>query len=291
MIYALYSEGFRPGGTNRKRGNPALPSGFESDFLNNYELGLKTQWLEGRLQANVTVFIMDWEDYQLEVVEPSHTPCSAATPEGQPCGEPWQKVVTNVGDASSDGVEIQLSAVPVNGVDIGLNMTFLDTQIDSINSNVAVTLADSNVAVGDELPFAPDFKGSFYAQYTWPMRLLGSNDAYVRLMWSYVGDSFNQVQKNPFPTAISDSNCITTCSADDIDARGDPQMVQESYDVGDLKVGLVSDAWEFNLFVNNLTDERGQLYHDITDFETFWGRQRTSVIRPREFGARLIYHW
>ena len=68
-------------------------------------------------------------------------------------------------------------------------------------------------------------------------------------------------------------------------------MVQESYDVGDLKVGLVSDAWEFNLFVNNLTDERGQLYHDITDFETFWGRQRTSVIRPREFGARLIYHW
>jgi outer membrane receptor protein involved in Fe transport len=293
MIYALYSEGFRPGGTNRNRGNPELPSGFQADFLNNYELGVKTQWFEGRWQANITVFMMDWEDYQLEVVEPSHTPCAANNP--PPCGEPWQKVVTNVGDASSDGIEIQLTGLPVNGVEIGLNATFLDTQIDSINPSVAESLADSNVAVGDPLPFAPDFKGSIFAQYTWPMNWFGSNEAFVQLNWSYVDDSFNQVQRNPFPTAISGPNCITadakTCSENDIDARGDPQMVQESYDRGDLKVGLVADSWEFNLFVMNVTDERGQIYHDITDFDTFWGHQRTSVIRPREFGARLFYRW
>ena len=45
------------------------------------------------------------------------------------------------------------------------------------------------------------------------------------------------------------------------------------------------------LGVNNLTDERGQLYHDVSDFEPFFGRQRTSVIRPREYGIRFIKHW
>ena len=40
-----------------------------------------------------------------------------------------------------------------------------------------------------------------------------------------------------------------------------------------------------------LADERGELYHDVTDFEPFFGRQRTSVIRPREIGVRFFKRW
>ena len=43
--------------------------------------------------------------------------------------------------------------------------------------------------------------------------------------------------------------------------------------------------------VLDLTDERGQLYHDTTDFETFFGRSRVSVIRPREYGVRFVKFW
>ena len=72
----------------------------------------------------------------------------------------------------------------------------------------------------------------------------------------------------------------------------------QAYDVADLKFGLVGDTWEASIFVKNLGDERGQLYHDNTDFEWYWvddsrgqGRNRTSVIRPREYGVRFIKRW
>ena len=74
MIYGLYSEGFRPGGTNRNRGNP-YPVQFESDFLDNYEVGLRSMWGDGRLMLNATYFSMQWDDYQLEVVDPSNLAC------------------------------------------------------------------------------------------------------------------------------------------------------------------------------------------------------------------------
>jgi hypothetical protein len=65
----------------------------------------------------------------------------------------------------------------------------------------------------------------------------------------------------------------------------------EAYQTTGVKFGVVGDSWEANLFINNAGDERGQLYHDVTDFEPFWGRQRTSVIRPREIGVRFYKSW
>ena len=57
LLYALYSEGFRVGGINN--GNqpfaPGIPDTFGSDDLKNYEIGIKSRWLQQRLQLNATV--------------------------------------------------------------------------------------------------------------------------------------------------------------------------------------------------------------------------------------------
>ena len=52
MVYATYSEGFRPGGINRRG---TLPP-YEADWLTNYELGWKTTWFDNRLRFNGAVF-------------------------------------------------------------------------------------------------------------------------------------------------------------------------------------------------------------------------------------------
>ena len=44
MFYATWSEGFRPGGINRRG---TLPP-YMSDFLTNYEIGWKTDWPDNR---------------------------------------------------------------------------------------------------------------------------------------------------------------------------------------------------------------------------------------------------
>lgn len=262
-VYALFSEGFRPGGANRNRGAPKLPAQYRSDFLTNYEFGARTTWADGRFQANLTMFFQEWEDYQLEVVDPSNIPCADdPTP---PCGQPWQKGIFNAGNATSDGVELHLELTPSDRLSLRANATWLDATVDSEDPLIP------DIRAGARLPFAPEFKGSFYAQYNWPTSMFGSQESFVQFQFTHNGSAVNQVQETVGGNA--------------------PQMTMAQYQTTSLKYGVVGDTWEANLFVNNLGDERGQLYHDITDFEPFWGRQRTSVIRPREIGVRFFKRW
>ncbi len=275
MVYGLYSEGFRAGGVNRNRGAPKLPQSYVADFLENTEFGIKGRFAGGRLSVSAQAFFQDWNDYQLEIVDPSHTPCD--TDPVPPCGQPWQKGVFNAGNASSDGLELQIEALPDDQLLLRFNATFLDAELES------EVLGLDGVGIGSPLPFAPDFKGSFYAQYNWPANIFWSNEAFVQLQYSYVSDSINQVQQIP-RVPVSQLELRES-------GGGTPQLTQQAYDYTSLKFGLMGNNWEANVFVNNLFDERGQLYHDITDFEPFFGRSRVSVIRPREFGVRFFRRW
>lgn len=96
MVYALFSDGYRAGGRNVVRPGMVLPADYEPDFLENYELGLKSRWLDGRITANITAFKMEWKDYQVEVVDP---------------GPLFATLVANVGDAEIEGVSAEFSAL------------------------------------------------------------------------------------------------------------------------------------------------------------------------------------
>ena len=67
MVYALYSEGFRLGGQNSVRAAETgeVPLEYGPDPLANYEVGLKSQWLNNRLRLNVAAFLMKWDDIQI----------------------------------------------------------------------------------------------------------------------------------------------------------------------------------------------------------------------------------
>jgi iron complex outermembrane recepter protein len=68
MLYFVYSEGFRLGGANSPRAVQAgvgIPAEYGPDTIKNYELGLKSLWLDKRLQLNIDVFLMHWDDIQL----------------------------------------------------------------------------------------------------------------------------------------------------------------------------------------------------------------------------------
>ena len=263
MVYGLYSEGFRAGGVNRNRGAPKLPQAYGADFLENYEVGMKGSFANGRMNVSATLFFQDWVDYQLEVVDPSNVPCSIdPTP---PCGQPWQKGVLNAGNAHSDGFEISIDALPSDNFKLQLNATVLESELDDEVPGVDA------VGKGSKLPFAPEFKASLLAQYNWPMAIAGSNEGFFQFQFSHTGASLNQVQA--------------------FEGGPTPQIKQQAYNWASVRLGLQGSSWEANLFINNLTDERGQLYHDVSDFEPFFGRQRTSVIRPREYGVRFIKYW
>ena len=275
MFYGLYSEGFRAGGVNRNRGAPKLPQAYGADFLENFEVGMKGSFAGGRMNVSVIAFFQDWVDYQLEVVDPSNIPCAIdPTP---PCSQPWQKGVFNAGSAHSDGVELSIEALPTDQFSLRINATWLESELDDDVPGVDA------VGKGSKLPFAPEFKASLFAQYNWPMNVMGSNEGFFQFHFSHTGKSLNQVQAFPVSTVDEDTGAVSLVNT--------PQLTQEAYNWSSVRLGLVGGDWEANIFINNLTDERGQLYHDVSDFEPFFGRRRTSVIRPREYGIRFTKHW
>ena len=73
MVYATYSTGFRPGGVNRvyDAAIKAIFPPYQADYLKNYELGWKTQWLNHHLRWNGALFVEDWHNFQLAYLGPN----------------------------------------------------------------------------------------------------------------------------------------------------------------------------------------------------------------------------
>ena len=66
----------------------------------------------------------------------------------------------------------------------------------------------------------------------------------------------------------------------------DYRQSQASYTQADMSFGISGGDWEVDFFINNLTDERAEIY--VTDgfFDYFFGRGRVYTNRPREMGIR-----
>ena len=272
LLYALYSEGWRAGGANRNR-TPFtfFPVSYDPDLLKNFEVGVKTRWLDNRLQVNATAYFGQWENYQIEAVDPSFKPCEAGQdPIVDLCDQPFQVMVANVGDAEQQGLELEVRAAPSEGFDLGMSLGYVDAKTTN-----AFIVSDLDVLVpkGSRLPNVPEWKANGYVQYTWPFN--ATMDMYVRGQVSWQDESRNQLEDfTPEPL---------------VQARG--TYIQPSYSIADLKVGVANDTWTLEAFVNNLSDERAVLYEDDQFFDAFWGGRRVTTNRPREFGVRFSYNW
>ena len=94
MAYYTFSQGFRPGGFNRTKtlpngtvvltGGSAVhgrvvsdqyqkPAGYSSDNLTNNEIGAKTEFLDHRLQLNLSAYYMKWSNVQLPLFDPGNS--------------------------------------------------------------------------------------------------------------------------------------------------------------------------------------------------------------------------
>jgi len=156
MVYATYSEGFRPGGINRRG---TLPP-YSSDFLDNYEIGWKTDWDSGRLRWNGAIFHEVWSDFQFAFL-----------------GANGLTEIQNAGDAEIDGVETDIIWAPIDSFTLTAGATWLHSELTS--AEIVDTVA------GAQLPIAPELKLDVTGRYEFR---LGNLDAFVQGGVSYVGD-------------------------------------------------------------------------------------------------------
>lgn len=282
MVYGVYSEGFRVGGTNRGRGldlgGPTLPVNYGSDTLENTEFGLKSTFADGSIIFNAVFYTMKWKDMQIEVTDPSNQLGSLSG--GAYPNIPFQIVVGNVGNAEVEGYDLELKALLNDNFEIGFNMTEIsDAYVNAAQEYPEPRAIGGTVPSGldaqSELPLFADTSFYLYAEYS-GFNMFGGTGA-IRLQHSHVGESLNQ---------LTDSFTSPRTRGDTL-----PDLRQGDYDVTDAMITWENGDWSAQLRLGNITDERGITYQDTTDFDTVWGRNSSAVIRPRNYSLTIRHYF
>jgi iron complex outermembrane receptor protein len=164
--YALASSGYRRGGYNAPTAISTF-STYDSDSLWNYELGLKTRWLDGRLTANVSAYLLDFKDIQLVVQDPST----------------FVRSTQNAGHARITGVELSTLYRPNRNFSFGFSGSLSNPELlEDVPGGVSGKK-------GDKLPGSATESFSVTADYNHPLAAGWSVNAGVA--YKYVGPRLN----------------------------------------------------------------------------------------------------
>jgi iron complex outermembrane recepter protein len=253
MAYVSYSRGYAPKVFNSgiySAGNAAAPTAPLSPtgqtHINDYEIGTKGTFLDGRLTLDADFFYTIYVDYQVQQ--------SAAVPG---ISAPVEEL-DSAGKAETHGVEIDAAYAPTNLLRINYDIAYIDARfVDYDNApcwgNGVIQTAAlgchpdaaapgsfiQNVS-GDTMPDSPRFKGTLEALQRVPL----TPGYEMQLMGSYTYRTRAQFQPDQNPEAI-----------------------QGSFGLLDLSVGVATSSGKYSLtaFCNNVTN-----HFYVVDIEDFW---------------------
>ncbi|HVN46617.1 MAG TPA: TonB-dependent receptor [Steroidobacteraceae bacterium] len=247
MVYGRIATGYRPGGPNDLPANapPGVPREYQADKTTNYELGVRTDLLERRLSVDVAAFMVDWKKIQL--LEEVQVP-----------GYPVFGVNANGGSARTKGVEWTLAATPLTGLTFSLTGAYVDAYLSS-------TATDAGGTEGDRLPYVPKWSTSLDGAYTW--HAFQDFNAFAGATWSFIGSRFNE-----FSTSQGAAGLVPN-----------PRLELASYNTVNLRTGLDSGRWTFELYCKNVGDTRGITYYTSNSTPNYGGAVGYS--QPRTIGA------
>lgn len=256
LIYVTASEGFRSGGGNLSAGTDlsgTVPSVYGSDSLWNYEGGVKSSHMGGRLIANAAVYYLDWKDIQSNVTTPLVPTL---------IGPQRLSFIDGSSDARIIGGEIELSYRPDDNWTMGYTMNVQDAEFTSTDPGGSI-LPDT------ELPRAPELNLSGFVQYDQPINDVLSG--FFRLDVQHTSSSLSEpltdfTEQFPAPEALRSLDAFTT---------------------GRVRAGIYKDNLSLDVFVDNITDDRPVV--GVSPFFNSFATNDFAVttIRPRTYGVTL----
>ena len=183
LWYGSYSKGFRAGGLSPLSSDPSQPPlvGYLPEYSNNFETGIKNNWLNNKLILNIALFYTKVTDAQV----PSLILPDAIT------------ITKNTGQLSSKGLEAELMFIPTKGV--LLQYAFGTTSASYDKLEIASQGASVNLA-GKRPIFTPSSTSLLAAQYSYPV----SSELQIMLRgeWKYIGTTYfdlaNSIQQSPY---------------------------------------------------------------------------------------------
>ena len=256
MVYGTWSQGYRPGGINRRG---TLPP-YQSDFLTNYELGWKTSWGGNKLVFNGAVFREEWDDFQFSYL-----------------GANGLTEIRNANAARIDGLELDLAWAATYNLQINGGFAWYDAKLTKdycVATDVQGTLDPScfgpltddtpdRAFSGTRLPVTAKFKGNVNARYTFDFH---GGEAYWQASVAHQGDRTNDLRE----------------------AQSAKFGTLDAYTLLDLSAGWKKDSWSIDVFLKNATNKRAELARFSECAALTCGDESYTVFaQPRTLGVRF----
>ena len=250
MVYALFSQGFRIGGVNSPRAAATGEVGetFDADYMDNYEIGIKSNWMDNQLQLNAQYFLMEWSGMQI-----AHW---------GGVGPWWVGGTVNAETAESSGLEFDIKYQVTENLNISGSATFSDAKF----TKEYVSPAGDVYRNGMAMPNSPDRKA--YLGITYEQPNVAGGDLWVYYGVSYQSESWNRT-----------GNII------DNDRNGiSPSHDNSNLSIGLDNLG---DGWNVSLYIDNVFDQASYSFvntnaNTYTDlFGTDSQRNVRSLAQPR----------
>jgi outer membrane receptor protein involved in Fe transport len=255
LIYYTWSEGFRAGGFNfgssvHLDGTYKTPIAYAPDSLTNNELGWKTLWFAHRVQWNGALYQEDWNNVQVLFFDP--------------CCLGNLSFTTNGPKYRVRGVETQVVARLTPGLTVTAAAAWNSSDLTNspyligIHGQPITSIPNPYGTTGSPLAQSPPFEGNIRARY---QMTLGPFTAFWQFAGLHQAHSYSQT-----------GNIVA--------------YVQAPFTQYDAAAGVAKDAWSAQLYGQNLTDTRADLYANSQQFV-----KAETVSRPRTAGVKFTYRF
>ena len=179
MLYGVYSRGFRTGGLTQLSSDPTQPPlyAYRPEYSDNFEVGLKSSFLGNMLQLNLAAFYSTIRNAQV----PTLILPDAIT------------VTKNAGKLTSKGIEAELAATPVKGLELNYSFGYTHALFDNLKLSQNGSVVDLS---GKHQVFTPEVTSMLAAQYSYLLGGVSSRLSRQRIKlvargeWRYLGNTW-----------------------------------------------------------------------------------------------------
>ncbi|PZR22949.1 MAG: hypothetical protein DI535_25100 [Citrobacter freundii] len=236
-LYITFSRGYRTGGLTQFSPDPSQPPlyAYKPEYSNMFELGSKNILLNNTLRVNLALFYSIIADAQV----PTLVLPEAIT------------LIRNAGKLTSRGIEAELAAVVVKGLEISYNFGYTHARYNTLKLSSGGTEVDLK---GNRQVFTPEVTSMLAIQYSLPLDRRHDVKLITRGEWLCTGVTY-----------FDFANTIR----------------QPSYHLLNARAGLAMRHLELMGWIRNITDRKYIAY--AYDFGA------THLGRPRSYGATVKY--
>jgi iron complex outermembrane receptor protein len=224
--YASYSRGYRAGGFTQLGSDPSQPPlfAFKPEYSDNYEIGLKNNFLNNRLRANLAFFYTLVSDAQV----PTLVLPDAIT------------ITRNAGKLDAKGVELELSSILTKGLEIDYNFGYTDAKYKTLKLSQNGSEEDLG---GNRQVFTPSTTSALAAQYSYGLNGKQDLKIVVRGEWMAIGKHYFDLANSISQKSYSLLNTQFGITAKNYDLLfwvrniADKKYISYAYDFGAVHLG------------------------------------------------------